>query len=155
MNIRDEMPPDHHHSLPANSVPLGAGLPPISAKLISGIEAGEVIEMLDLLCEHLSTPRSEDQKLLNDKRRTITNILEWIKCFCIYMAVAQKKPQKTPEILAYLTLIIEAHMEYAGEAWLRYDKRFRQKAAANPSMSWAMINPTLWSLAFSGRAKAS
>lgn len=66
MTIRGEMPPDHH-SAPTTSVPLGAGLPPISAKLVSRIEAGEFIEMSDLLCDHLGTPRGEDQKLLNAK----------------------------------------------------------------------------------------
>ena len=50
---------------------------------------------------------------------------------------------KIPEMLAYLTLIIEAHIEYAGNAWLGYDRRFRQRAAADPGMSWAMIDPTL------------
>ena len=57
--------------------------------------------------------------------------------------VSRKKPQKIPEMLAYLTLVIEAHMEYVGEAWLGYDRRFRQRGAADPSMSWAMIDPTL------------
>ena len=57
-------------------------------------------------------------------------------------------------MLAYLTLIIEAHMECEGEAWLGYDRRFRQRAAAYPGMSWAMTDHTLWSLAFSDRAKA-
>lgn len=54
-------------------------------------------------------------------------------------------------MLACLTLLIEAHMEYIGEAWLGYGKMFSQRAAADP-MSWAMINPTLWSFPFSGRA---
>ena len=112
--------------------------------------------MSDLLCDHLGSMRSEEQRLSNTKRRTITNILEWIKCFCIYMAVVSRRNhQKIPEMLAYLTLIIEAHMEYAGDAWLGYDRRFRQRAAADPGMSWATIDPTFWSLAFSGRAKAS
>ena len=56
---------------------------------------------------------------------------------------------------ACFTLIIEAHMECAGDVRLGYNRRFRQRAAADPGMSWAMIDPTLWSLAFSGRAKAS
>ena len=112
--------------------------------------------MSDLLCDHLGTLSNEEQRSLNARRRSISNILEWIKCFCIYMAVVSRKnPQKLPEMLAYVTLIIEAHMEYSGEAWLGYDRRFRQRAAADPSMSWAKIDPTLWSLAFSGRAKAS
>ena len=147
---------DNDHPVPVTGLPVGAGLPPIHSKLVSRIEAGEFIEMSDLLCDHLGSVRSEEQRLANTKRKTVTNILEWIKCFCIYMAVVSRRNhQKIPEMLAYLTLIIEAHMEYAGDAWLGYDRRFRQRAAADLGMSWAKIDPTLWSLAFSGRAKAS
>ena len=62
--------------------------------------------------------------------------------------VSRKHPQKIPGMLAYLTLIIETNMEYADDAWLGYDRKFRQRAAADPGMSWAMMDPTFWSLAF-------
>ena len=108
---------DNDHPVPVTGLPVGAGLPPIHSKLVSRIEAGEFIEMSDLLCDHLGSMRSKEQRPSNTKRRTITNILEWIKCFYIYMAVVSRRNhQKIPEMLAYLTLIIEAHMEYAGDA---------------------------------------
>jgi len=143
-------------SFSGSGFPIGVGLPPIPARLVAKIEAGEFIEMSDLLSNHLGTIGPEEQKAPNFKRNTVKNILEWIKCYCIYMAVVTKKsPHKISDMLAYLTLIIEAHMEYAGDAWLGYDRRFRQRAAADPSTSWAVIDTTLWNLAFSGKAKAS
>ena len=33
--------------------------------------------------------------------------------------------------------------------------RFKQKAAEDPGMPWAIIDPKLWSLAFLGRTKVS
>ena len=53
-----------------------------------------------------------------------------------------------------MTLIIESHMEHAGEVWMGYDRRFRQIAATKPNMVWAQIDTTLWNLAFSGKARA-
>ena len=46
-------------------------------------------------------------------------------------------------------------MEYAGDGWLGYDRRFRQQAAANPDTVWARIDPTLWNIAFAGQERAS
>ena len=135
MTIRDQIPPEHDHLVSTTGFPIREGLPPLHAKLVSRIEGGEFIEMSDLLSNHLGTLRIEDQKLPNAKRRTVTNILEWIKCFCIYMpVVSRNNPKKIPEMLVYLTLIIVAHMEYAEDAWRGYDRRFRQRAAADPGM---------------------
>ena len=36
-----------------------------------------------------------------------------------------------------------------------YDRRFRQTVAANPSKTWSTIDPTLWNLAFSGKASST
>ena len=36
-----------------------------------------------------------------------------------------------------------------------YDRRFRLRVAANPTLTWANIDTTLWSLAFAGQASAS
>ena len=73
-----------------------------------------------------------------------------------YMAViSRKEPGRIPDLLAYETLIIEAHMEYSGDAWLGYDRRFRQCAATDATQNWVIIDPTLWNLAFSGKARAA
>ena len=67
--------------------------------------------------------------------------------------VSRRNHQKIPEMLAYLTLIIEAHMQYAGDAWLGYDRRFRHRAAADPGMSSATIDPTFGVLLFQAKQK--
>ncbi len=46
-------------------------------------------------------------------------------------------------------------MEYEGDGWLGYDRRFRQRAAANPDTVWARLGPTLWNIAFAGQAKSA
>ena len=72
------------------------------------------------------------------------------------MAVrAQKDPDKIQDMLGYQTLIVEARMEYEGEGWLGYDRRFRQNAAATTESCWSKIDPTLWNKAFAGQAKAT
>ena len=72
------------------------------------------------------------------------------------MAVtSQKQPGRISDLLAYETLIIEALMEYSGDAWLGYDIQFRQCAATDTTKNWAIIDPTLWNFAFSGKARAT
>ena len=46
-------------------------------------------------------------------------------------------------------------MGYSGDAWLGYDRRFRQCSATDNTKSWAIIDPTLWNLAFSGKARVT
>ena len=45
-------------------------------------------------------------------------------------------------------------MEYNCEAWLGYDHRFRQDAAALTNAVWAKIDATLWNKAFTGQVRA-
>ena len=112
--------------------------------------------MGELLPDCVGISRPDDTGKASTKRRTVSGILEWIKCFNVYMAViSRKQPGRIPDLLAYETLIIEAHMEYSGDAWLGYDIRFRQCAATDTTKNWAIIDPTLWNLAFSGKARAT
>ena len=99
---------------------LGTGLPPVLEKITSQIEARVFIEMKELLPDYLGTAgmrAGDDQtKSVKTRRRVITNIAEWVKCFVIYVAVLSKKqPQRVPEMLVYLIVILEAHTEYAGD----------------------------------------
>ena len=58
----------------------------------------------------------------------------------IFTAVrTQKYSENIQDMLGYLALIIEARMEYEGDGWLGYDRRFRQNAAASPDAIWARI----------------
>ena len=142
------------------SLHMGTGLPPVPAKLVSRIEAGEFVDMAELLPDKLGfskTTLNDDQVRPSKPRcRTVTNILEWAQCFATYMAVVCKKqPERMPDLLGYMILIIEANMEYDGEAWLGYDCRFRQRAASDQKTVGSQSDSTLWDLAFSGKAKAN
>ena len=60
-------------------------------------------------------------------------------------------PHRVPDLLSYQALIIEAQMEYPGDHWLGYDRRFRQRAAVTKATKWSKVDTTLWHLAFAGR----
>ena len=60
-----------------------------------------------------------------------------------------------PDLLAYQALIIQAQVEYQGDIWLGYDRTFRLRAMSQPNLKWSSVDPTLWSLAFSGKGKVS
>ena len=86
----------------------------------------------------------------------MANSLEWLQCYSIYVAVVtEKKPKKIKDLLGYQALIIQVKMENEGDAWLGYDRRFRQIAASKPELVWAQLDPTLWNLAFSGAAEVA
>ena len=79
-----------------------------------------------------------------------------MQCFSLYTAIISKKqPDRVADLLAYQSLIIDAHREYKGNYWSGYDRRFRQRAAATQSIHWASIDSTLWSLAFVSRGTTS
>ena len=66
-------PSDQHCSF-------GAGLPPVPSKLVTRIEAGEFIDMGELLpdCVGISRPKGTGKALI--KHHTMSGILEWVKC---------------------------------------------------------------------------
>ena len=139
---------------------VGAGLPPVPKKLVNRIQAGEFVDMAELLPDRMGCTAAlfhneKVDKLLKSKRRQVSTITEWIQCFSIYAAVlTAKHPNRIQDLLGYQALIVEACSEYNNEAWLGYDRQFRQMAAASPGITWARIDPTLWNMAFTGQAKA-
>ena len=143
----------------SSSIFIGAAAPPVPPKLVERIKAGEFIEMAELLPDRMGTsPKSPNgdsesarQKV---KRRPISNIIEWVQCFNVYLSVMCRTcPGRIPDLLAYQMLIIEASMVYEGNAWLGYDRRFRQAAAATPDKQWSKTDTDLWHLAFTGMAR--
>ena len=135
---------------------IGAGLPPVPRSLAARIESGTFVEMSELSPEQLGTLSSETPDKGKSRRQVISNILEWIQCFGLYTAVVtRKKPEMIPDLIAYQTIIIEAHLEYEGDGWIGYDRCFRQRMVASSSEAWSHIDPTLWSMAFAGRAKST
>ena len=135
---------------------IGAGLPPIPPRLVTRIESGEFIEMAELVPDNSATSTATQSRPNKSQRRAISNIFEWVKCFSMYIAVVSlKQPHRVPDLLGYLILIMESHVEHAGEGWIGYDRRFREIAATKPNVVWAQIDTTLWNIAFSGKATSA
>ena len=128
-------------------ISVGAGLPPVPKKLVDRIQAGEFVDMAELLPDRMGCTAAlfhneKVDKLQKSKRRQVSTITEWIQCFSIYAAVlTAKHPNSIQDLLGYQALIVEACSEYSNEAWLGYDRRFRQMAAASPGITWARIDP--------------
>ena len=141
-------------------VTIGEGLPPVPGKLAKRIQSGQFIELAELLPDQLGAitalPDEDGSKASKSSPKQISSIIEWIQCFGIYTAVLSKsQPHRVTDLLGYQTLILQAYMEFHGDCWLRYDRAFRQKAATLTDKKWAIIDSTLWSLAFSGRGRSS
>ncbi len=51
--------------------------------------------------------------------------------------------------------ISRANQEFAGLAWVRYDTAFRRNAAVTGNRKWSAINPSIYSLCFTGKAAVS
>ena len=97
-----------------------------------------------------------DSSKQQGKKKAISNILEWIQCFCIYISViAGKQPQQVPDLLGYMHLIIEANLQYGNDGWQGYDRRFRQVAASSSNVEWARVDTTLWNLGFTNHGNAT
>jgi len=137
------------------SVVFLAGLPPVPKMLAKRIQDREFVDMSELTVDCLSMLTGDEATKPNHpKRRPVTSIVEWAQCFTRYTAiVSQAKPEKTVDLLGYQHLILEAHLEYIGEGWIVYDRRFRQIAATRSATSWAQRDGDLWHMVFSSNQR--
>ena len=89
------------------------------------------------------------------KRRAL-DLTVWLQCFAVYVGVlAPKFPSEVPELMAYMIAIVRASQEYEGSAWAAYDAAYRRQAAAQGKTGWSQINPSLYAICFTGKAKKS
>ena len=164
----DDTPPPHQFSpiglvqdpalyppTDVQTVSIGAGRPPVPAKLVQKIESGVFVEMAELLPERLGVLCTDDDAKQRPKKRSLS-ILEWLQCYAVYVAVVTNNlPERIPDLMGYQSLVIEAYTEYKNDCWIGYDRRFRQQAALHPHRPWSTVDSTLWTLAFAGQAKTS
>ena len=109
----------------SSDVSIGAGRPPVPMQLAKKIESGAFIEMSDLLPERMGIHRRRDDHGSKHSKRSLT-ILKWLQCFSTYVSVVlRNNPERIPDLMGYQSLIIEASMEYKGDCWAGYDRRFR------------------------------
>jgi hypothetical protein len=120
----------------------GPGRPPIPAKLVDQIKAGEYVEFADLLPDSLrdnEVPQElmlADQKVLIPKRtrkKEIKDFPSWLECWTAFVRVLLTfYPGRALEMIQYLDIILRSHRSFPDtEIWLVYDKNFRRKAACS------------------------
>ena len=133
----DDTPPPHqfspiglvqdpalHPPTDVQTVSIGAGRPPVPAKLVQKIESGVFVEMAELLPERLGVLCTDDDAKQRPKKRSLS-ILEWLQCYAVYVAVVtNKQPERIPDLMGYQSLVIEAYTEYKNDCWIGYDRRF-------------------------------
>ena len=86
--------------------------------------------------------------------KQVTDFQTWLQCFAVYCSIlGSHDPTCFPELMAYLITIARVSQDYTGLAWVRYDAAFRRQAAITGNRKWSQINPSLYSICFTGRAQ--
>ena len=129
----------------------------LPAKLVKEVLSGEFMELSKLLPKNFNslqllhdepltlTVENSVIRINKAKASSITNIEEWTSAFTAYMSVIiSKHPNRAAELLEYLSLTRYAAKYHRGLGWCIYDVKFRQKAAANKSILWSVIDSQLW-----------
>ena len=134
---------------------ISGGLPSVPAKLVKKIQEGSFVEMTELLTETLSSIEygtNEDPAGQKRKHQEVSNIVDWVQCFGIYITIiSRKEPNTIADLIGYQSLIIQATSQRHAGRWAIYDRRFRLKASAIAVIEWSNIDITFWKLAFPDR----
>jgi len=144
---------------------VGEGFPTIPKRLYEKILRWEFVDFADLRPPgSLETinPDTDPQKLIvlpglevaKAKKKPVQDIRVWTQCFALYATVLIKRyPETVADLMAYLSLIVQAHRDYEDPAWQRYDEAFRDKAAATGNRKWSSLDPHLYNKICAGRAR--
>ena len=138
---------------------VGSGLPAIPRKTAEKILAGDYVDFSDLpptRGKAKSLPSSVEGHIivvqaadLAQSRKLIPDLGTWSQCFAIFMAVVTaKEPDRSADLLAYLSTIAKASLKYRWPAWIVYDQNFRQEAADKGLRKWAQVDPSIYAQCF-------
>ena len=84
-------------------------------------------------------------------RGPVTDILLWIECYSIFIAVlASQYSTKVPQMMTYQKTILKAHKTYCT---LDKDGQHISSTANTKCLDWDVIDFTLYNETFSGWAK--
>lgn len=93
-------------------------------------------ECLEALPMHVPLSKQPEQ-------REVGSLLTWVSSFATYVAiVANAHPNRVPNMLAYMRLIIREAIEYSGNGWLTYDSVFTRNQASQAT-PWDFLDPLL------------
>ena len=155
-------------SLSSSTVPtlqqpfiVGPGFSPVPYKLVSQITSGKFIDLAELLSDNLRDNEAEPQLLLDGRlvltatskrpKRSIDDITSWSEAFSIYsLILASHYPSRWRDLTLYKLLILRTYRQFQGNAWLTYDRAFREHAAAARLTDWSSINVQLFNFHAAG-----
>lgn len=92
---------------------------------------------------------------LAQARKTIPT---WLQCLALFVAVLisgqpeRAARERVSEFMAYQSIIAKASGKCKWPSWVIYDRSFRQEVAGMVGQLWARVNPSIYSLCFSGQA---
>ncbi len=140
---------------------LSAGIYVGEGLLAEKITQWEFVEMAELLQEFWSSLASKEpgtnlapRQSASRHKRAVTDIATWIQCVATYTSVmSTPHPQAVPELLAYLIFILRASQDFGSVVWVTYDAVFRRQAFISGNRQWSKVNPSLYSICFSGAAR--
>ena len=119
------------------------------------VQEGLFIEMAELSPNYLDSAEfnTGNQTKSHKHIPEVTDIMEWVQCFGIYVAIiSSSKPKRVADLIGYQSIIIGASQIGREGKWVTYDRRFRLKASASPKKLWSNIDITIWNMTFPDRA---
>ena len=132
------------------------GIPPVPLRLLKQVEQGLFVEMAEVHPNYLdSVELNMGYQPTGSHKQVpeISDIVDWIQCFGIYMAIiSRSKPKRIADLIGYQSIIIGASQLGHEGRWILYDCRFRLKASASRTRQWSTIDITIWNMAFPDRA---
>ena len=137
--------------LPHNTYTLGEDCHPSLKSWFAASKIAATLVWLSCFLSCLKHQTWHDDQTITTKRKLpdVTQIMDWIQCFSIYIAVvSHAKPDHIADLIAYLNLIINIQRWFQYFDWALYDRQFWQKAAITPSLQWGTMEATLWNLSF-------
>ena len=95
------------------------------------------------LQESLVGALNQFQATQQQKGPRVMDVLTWVRCFSLYMAVMAKKAvEMIPCMVAHLHTVLRLHQRATYKsAWLEYDIQFRMEMAASDERSWTSGDP--------------
>ena len=123
--------------------------------------SGKFIDLAELLSDNLRDNESEPQLLLDGRlvltatskrpKRSIDDIMSLSEAFSIYsLILASHYPSRWHDLTLYKLLILHTYRQFQGNAWLTYDRAFREHAAVARLMDWSSINVQLFNFHAAG-----
>ena len=134
---------------------LSNSLPPVPTRLVKRVEQGLFMEMAELSPNYLNSAElnAGNQPVSRKSLPEVLDIVEWVQCFGIYMAIlSRSKPKRIADLIGYQSLIIGVSQNCCEGSWAIYDCRFRLKASASHNEQWSTIDVTIWNMTFPDRA---